>query len=160
MGSDLPPVAEGERPSFLIAASQERRERGVPGTPLQRIQIVKGWTDEAGGRHEAVYDVAGNAQNGARVNTATCETSGPGYNELCSVWTDRDFDASRPAYYYSRVVENPSCRWSQRMCNAAGVDCARPETVSEGYEPCCEANHRAIVQERAWSSPIWYRPST
>ena len=160
MGSDLPPVGEGERPTFMIAASQETRAQDVPGTLLQRIQIVKGWTDEAGGRHEAVYEVAGNAQNGAAVNTATCETSGPGYNALCSVWTDREFDPSRPAYYYSRVLENPSCRWSQRMCNNAGVDCTRPETISEGYEPCCETTHRAVVQERAWSSPIWYRPGT
>lgn len=158
MGSVLPPDGTGVRPSFLVAASQERGVQGFVGTPLQRIQIVKGWTDQAGDRHETVYEVAGDGQNGASVNTATCQTSGPGYDELCSVWVDKDFDPSRPAYYYSRVVENPTCRWSQRICINAGVDCARPETVTEGYEPCCEANHRPAVQERAWSSPIWYRP--
>ena len=62
------------------------------------------------------------------------------------------------AFYYLRVIENPSCRWSQRMCAAAGVNCEVPMTIGKGYEPCCSAQHRPIIQERAWSSPIWYTP--
>jgi hypothetical protein len=57
------------------------------------------------------------------------------------------------------VVENPTCRWSQRLCVAAGVDCAKPETIGEGFEGCCAPEHRPVIQERAWSSPVWYIPA-
>jgi hypothetical protein len=56
------------------------------------------------------------------------------------------------------VLENPSCRWSQLACNAAHVDCSRPETVGAGLEPCCAPEHRRTLQERAWTSPIWVDP--
>lgn len=94
----------------------------------------------------------------ASVDTASCQTSGEGFADLCAVWVDDDFDPAEQAYYYTRVVENPSCRWSQRMCAAAKVDCAKPETIGEGYAGCCAQEHRPVIQERAWSSPIWYRP--
>jgi hypothetical protein len=103
-------------------------------------------------------DVAGNAANGAGVDLATCEPRGEGFATLCTVWRDPDFDPGQPAYWYSRVLENPGCRWSQRQCVAAGVDCSRPETIGTGFEACCDAQHRPVVQERAWSSPIWYSP--
>jgi len=74
------------------------------------------------------------------------------------VWTDADFQPGEQAYYYSRVLENPSCRWSQRICAAKGVDCARPETIGEGLQDCCATEHQKVIQERAWSSPIWYSP--
>ncbi|MEZ5572149.1 MAG: DUF3604 domain-containing protein [Halioglobus sp.] len=164
MGSVLPPASLEQgvqsRPSFLVAASQDAGTAATPGTPLQRLQIIKGWVDAQGERHERVLDVAGDANNGASVDTRTCETSGPGAADLCAVWTDNDFDPQQRAFYYSRVVENPTCRWSQRMCAAAGVDCARPETIGDGYEGCCAAEHRPIVQERAWSSPVWYSPAS
>ena len=92
------------------------------------------------------------------VDEASCTSSGPGENTLCAVWTDKAFDAQQAAYYYSRVLENPSCRWSQRICVAMAVDCTRPETVGEGLEQCCADEHREIIQERAWTSPIWYSP--
>lgn len=161
MGSVLPAgPGGGARPTFFLAASQDVGTPGSPGTPLQRLQVIKGWVDAGGQRHERVVDVAGNASNGASVNTQTCETSGAGFAQLCAVWTDTDFDPAQRAYYYSRVVENPTCRWSQRMCAAASVDCAKPETVGEGYEGCCAEQHRPVVQERAWSSPVWYSPAS
>ncbi|CAA0111712.1 Uncharacterised protein [Halioglobus japonicus] len=160
MGSMLParPGAQN-RPTFLVAASQDAGTSSEPGTPLQRLQVIKGWVDAGGERHERVIDVAGNANNGASVDVQSCATSGSGFADLCAVWEDTDFDPNERAYYYSRVVENPTCRWSQRMCAAAGVDCARPDTITEGYEGCCSAEHRPIVQERAWTSPVWYSPT-
>jgi hypothetical protein len=161
MGSMLPESPDGQqRPAFLVAASQDAGTPSIPGTPLQRLQVIKGWVDASGERHERVIDVAGNADNGAAVDLQTCATSGSGFAELCAVWEDTDFDPNERAYYYSRAIENPTCRWSQRICAAAGVDCALPETVTEGYEGCCAAEHRPVVQERAWTSPVWYSPMT
>jgi hypothetical protein len=160
MGGVLPNGQDAQlRPTFLVAASQDAGTPASPGTPLQRLQVIKGWIDDQGERHERVLDVAGDANNGASVDPKTCATSGRGFPELCTVWVDNEFDPARRAYYYSRVVENPTCRWSQRMCVGAGVDCARPATISKGYEGCCAAEHRPIIQERAWSSAIWYSPA-
>jgi Protein of unknown function (DUF3604) len=127
-----------------------------PGLPLQRIQIVKGWLED-GTPRERVVDVAG-GPNDADVDLASCAPHGAGHARLCAVWSDPDFDPRQPAFYYARVLENPSCRWSQRVCAAAQVDCARPETIGEGLDGCCDPLHRPILQERAWTSPIWYAP--
>lgn len=159
MGSSLPAGQDAQlRPTFLVAASQDIGTANSPGMPLQRLQVIKGWIDASGQRQERVLDVAGDADNGAFVDPKTCATGGRGFTELCAVWVDKEFDPALRAYYYSRVVENPSCRWSQRICVAAAVDCARPETIGEGFEGCCAAEHRPVVQERAWSSAIWYNP--
>ena len=107
---------------------------------------------------DSVLDIAGDAGNGATVNTANCKTAGEGFARLCRVWQDPEFDPDQHAYYYVRAVENPSCRWSQHICVANGVDCARPETIGDGLEGCCAAEHRPVIQERAVSSPIWYTP--
>jgi len=160
MGSMLPNGQDTQlRPTFLVAASQDAGTPHSPGTPLQRLQVIKGWIDDDGVRHERVLDVAGDAGNGAFVDPKTCATSGRGFADLCAVWVDQEFDPALRAYYYSRAVENPTCRWSQRMCVSAAVDCARPETIGKGYEGCCAAEHRPIIQERAWSSAIWYSPA-
>lgn len=152
MGGDLAPNSTGV-PRFAVSAQQDNHY----GQPLQRIQVIKGWVDSQGVSRERVFEVAGNKDNGASVNTDSCETSGPGHAQLCAIWQDPEFDAKTSSYYYSRVVENPSCRWSQRQCIANQVDCANPATIGEGLEACCSADHRPIIQERAWSSPIWYR---
>ncbi len=162
MGGELeaPTTRQAARgPRFVLAALRDSGTRAQPGTPLQRTQIIKGWIDASGNPRERVYEVSGDPENGASVDTATCGPRGTGADTLCSVWTDPDFHVDRPAFYYARVVENPTCRWTQRLCNAGGVDCAKPETVTEGFAPCCDSSVPATVQERAWTSPIWYTPA-
>ncbi len=136
-------------PSFLVSALRDPGTAARPGTQLQRVQIVKGWI-EGGERHEQVYDVAGDAQNGATVDDATCAPSGPGADALCTVWTDPAFAPGVRAFYYTRVLENPSCRWSTYTCNAL-PPAARPPSCTDPAVP-------RTIQERAWTSPIWYRP--
>ena len=162
MGADLPPSsgASGAGPTFVVSAMQDPGTSEYPGTPLQRVQIVKGWVDGGGQYRVEVFDVGGNPDNGATVDLNTCEPDegSGGFSSICTTWTDPSFDSSQRAYYYARVVENPTCRWSQRQCNAAGVDCNSPETVAEGFEPCCGSSMPKTIQERAWTSPIWYTP--
>ncbi len=159
MGGDLPPSpAAGGAPIFALFAQQDPGGDGFSGMPLQRIQLVKGWVDAQGRAQERVYDVAG-GDNEAAVDSRSCVTRGAGHASLCAVWRDPEFDSKQSAWYYSRVLENPSCRWSQRLCVAAAVNCAEPATIGEGYEACCAPEHRPIIQERAWSSPIWYTPA-
>ncbi len=156
MGAELGPVRGNRSPSFAVLALQDPGPPGIPGTPLQRIQMVKGWVDASGVAQEKVFDIAGDAQNGASVDLATCEPQGPGFDSLCTVWQDPEFDASQRAFYYARVLENPSCRWSTRECNGLGVDCSNPASVPASLAGCCSAPK--TIQERAWTSPIWYRP--
>jgi hypothetical protein len=150
MGGDLPKrPAERGAPTFAVWAARDPGTIAAPGGLLQRIQIVKGWVDEGGELHEAVIDVAG-GENGAGVNPATCEPSGPGNDMLCAVWRDPDFDPVRSAVYYARIVENPSCRYSTWQCLG----------LPAGDRPpgCDESQIEPIQQERAWTSPIWYSP--
>jgi hypothetical protein len=157
MGGDLGPrPATGAAPHFAVRAAQDPGSANSPGTPLQRIQIVKGWVED-GELRERVIDVAG-GDNGAGVDTATCRRTGSGAATLCAVWSDPDFDPSLPAFYYGRVLENPSCRWSQYVCNAAGITCEAGAELPEGLQACCSAEHQPVLQERAWTSPIWYTP--
>ena len=150
MGSDLL-AGEGQAPNFFAWAL-----RDADSGTLQRLQIVKGWVQD-GETQEQVYDIACSdggtidpathrcEDNGATVNLETCEpTPGKGADELATVWTDPNFDASLHAFYYVRVLENPICRWSTWDAVRAGVS-PRPDM-------------HATVQDRAWSSPIWYSP--
>jgi len=158
MGGQLsgPDNVAGRAPSFVVAALRDPGGQGTPSVPLQRIQIIKGFVED-GKPRERVYEVAGSPNSRADVDLSTCTPDGPGHDELCSVWRDPDFDASTPAYYYARIVENPSCRWNTWVCLKAGVNCAE-EDVPEGLEACCDEAVPATIQERAWTSPIWYTP--
>ncbi len=152
MGSDLL-HNENKIPEFLVWAQRDKN-----GAPLQRIQIIKGWIDNNSGRpKEKVYDVACSdgmqpdpatnrcPDNGARVNINDCSIStNVGSSELKTVWKDPEFAPDDKTFYYVRVLENPTCRWSTW------------DAIKAGYKPR-EGLHETI-QERAWSSPIWYIP--
>ncbi len=139
---------------FAVWALRDPGGAGAPSTPLERIQIVKGWL-EGGETRLRVLDVAGRANPEADVDLATCTPRGVGSNQLCAVWEDPEHDPTEPAVYYARVVENPSCRWSQYVCNRSGVDCGAPGGAPAGLESCCDDAVPPTIQERAWTSPIW-----
>lgn len=149
MGSDLPPAPPGAQhgPVFIASASRDPRDGG---NLLQRIQIIKGWIDGQGHTHQAVFDIAGAPENGASVDPQTCTVSGSGFAQLCASWQDPDFDPQVAAVYYTRVLENPGCRWSHFDCLTLPQE-QRPASCSDPGLPW-------QIQERAWTSPIWYRP--
>jgi len=157
MGGELGPTNSRRSPRFAILASSDPGDPGVPGTPLERVQMVKGWIDSAGQTHEKVFDVAGGDTDGA-VDPLTCARTGTGHAQLCTLWRDPEFDPSERAFYYVRVLENPTCRWSARLCNDLGVDCSDPDSVPPEYIRCCDTLYARTIQERAWTSPHWYEP--
>jgi hypothetical protein len=163
MGGTLPAPPDGTSgaPRFFISAQQDPGPEGEPGTPLERIQVIKGWIDADGTPQERVFDVAG-GDRAADVDMDTCQTSGEGYASLCTVWTDPEFVVGQRAFYYVRIFENPVCRWSTMLCNELGVDCANIENVPAELAECCSLiiEDQKVIKERAWSSPIWYRPET
>jgi len=153
MGAVLPssqrPDQQSESPEFLVWAVRDPMD-----APLQRLQMVKGWIDDAGQTHENVVDIAcadglqvdpatGRCpDNGASVDLSTCQYSaGSGATELKTVWRDPDYDQNQSAFYYVRVLMNPTCRWSSF------------DAIRLGREP--DPSVPATIQERAWSSPIW-----
>lgn len=156
MGGDLQGLAQA--PRFAVSALKDPGVQAHPGTDLQQVQIIKGWLDQQGETQQQIYDVAGDGTNGASVNLNTCETRGAGFKKLCTVWQDPDFDPQQRAFYYARVIENPTCRWSTRVCNAQKVDCSKPDTLNDDTAICCAAELKKTVQERAWTSPIWHTP--
>lgn len=137
-------------PRFVVQAFRDPGDGRKPGTPLQVVQIIKG-TLVAGSAQTKVFDVAGNRKNGATVDLATCALVGDGADSLCGTFTDPEFDKSQPAFYYVRVLENPSCRWNTQLCNALPA-ASRPA-------PCSDPEAPKTIQERAWASPIYYVPS-
>ncbi len=149
MGGDL--AGSGKAPTFLVLALKDPKSGN-----LDRVQIVKGWLDADGTQHESVYDVAWSGDRkpgadgrvpavGSTVDVAKgtyANTIGTG--ELTGSWTDPDFDAGQRAFYYARVLEIPTPRWSTIDAAALGLP------IPSGLP--------ATIQERAWSSPIWYTP--
>ncbi len=150
MGSVLPPIGMKQAPSFMVYAL-----RDPVGANLDRIQIVKGWYDGKK-QHEKVYDVVwsgGRSPNkdGALPpvgNTVSAEnatwSNTIGASELGTVWSDPDFNPKHRAFYYARVLEIPTPRWSTYDAFRFGVDIPEGAPVS--------------TQERAYTSPLWYKP--
>jgi hypothetical protein len=151
MGGDLP-EPKSKAPTFVVWAVKDPTSGN-----LDRIQIVKGWARN-GQSFEKIYDVAWAGDRkpdfitgkvppiGSTVDIANATyTNTIGNVELKSVWTDPDFDPSMDAFYYARALEIPTPRWT--TIQAKQLEIVPPETVP------------ATVQERAWSSPIWYTPT-
>lgn len=153
MGGVLHPDANQEKsPGFFIWATRDPLD-----APLQRVQMIKGWIDAAGETHETVVDIAcadgltvdpetGRCpDNGATVDLETCNFSrGSGANELKTVWHDPDYDPTQGAFYYVRVLMNPTCRWSSY------------DAIRLGREP--DPRVPVTIRQRAWTSPIWLDP--
>ena len=151
MGSDML-QSDNQTPHFVVWAL-----RDVKRAPLDRVQIIKGWTELSGKPHEEIYDVACSdgrnpdpetklcPDSKASVNIENCQISAnSGADELKTVWKDPGFDPNLKAFYYVRVLENPTCRWSTW------------DALKSGEKP--RADLPSTIQERAWSSPIWYIP--
>ena len=149
MGGTLNAGSSTRSPTFVVNALRDQGTAEHPGGLLQRIQIVKGWHDDEGRIHQRVVDVAG-GPNDANVDLSSCTPQGPGADSLCGVWTDPDFDPTRGAVYYARVVENPSCRQTGWAC--------RPGPQRPSW--CDLPELEKTVQERAWTSPIWIEPAS
>ncbi|SFM21551.1 DUF3604 domain-containing protein [Marinobacter zhejiangensis] len=151
MGGMMASAADGQVPSFVIAAMKD-----AEGANLDRVQVIKGWVDAEGQTHEHVYDVAWAGDRepddegrlppvGNTVNMETAEyTNDIGATELSTVWTDPDFDPAQKAFYYLRVLEIPTPRWTLY------------DVVRFGAE--MDDNIPLVHQERAFTSPIWYSP--
>jgi len=152
MGGDLAPASSGKAPTFLAAALKD-----PIGANLDRIQIVKGWLDASGKVHEQIFDVAvsGGRTIGAdgrckepvgdTVDVARATwTNTIGAPELSAVWTDPNFDPAQSAFYYVRVIEIPTPRWTAYDAKYYGLK--MPAEVP------------MTTTERAYTSPIWYTP--
>jgi len=153
MGGDLRDSDGKKAPSFMVYAL-----RDPIGANLDRIQIVKGWQDESGKTHEKVYDVVwsgdrkpdGKGKLPPVGNTVDVEkanwTNTIGASELATVWSDPEFDPSQRAFYYARVIEIPTPRWSTYDAFRFGIKIPKGAPTS--------------TQERAYTSPIWYTPKS
>lgn len=153
MGGELSDVPEGKAPTFLVAALKD-----PIGANLDRYQIVKGWVDSKEKVHEKVYDVVWGGDRkpgrdgklppvGDTVDVANATwTNSIGATELIAVWKDPDFDPSQSAFYYGRVIEIPTPRWTAYDAKYFGLD--------------LPSNIRMKTQERAYTSPIWYTPAS
>jgi hypothetical protein len=153
MGGDLAQASQGKMPTFLVAALKDPL-----GANLDRYQIVKGWLDKNGDPQEKVYDVAWSGNRKPDPKTGKVPSIGGtvdienaawtntiGAPELIAVWKDPDFDAGQCAFYYGRVIEIPTPRWTAYDAKRFGVKPLPGTTIT--------------VTERAYTSPIWYTPS-
>jgi hypothetical protein len=147
-GSPMGSVLDAPLPRSPVFAAAVAAD--PEGGLLQRLQIIKVWHDDDGKFHQAVHDIDGDANNGASVDLTNCAVSTVGASQLCASWRDPDFIPDQSAAYYIRAVENPSCRWSWRQC----LQLPEPERPAA----CSDHAIAQTIQERVWSSPIWYSP--
>jgi hypothetical protein len=151
MGGDLAGRPAGKSPTFLVYALKDAYSGN-----LDRIQIIKGWMDEKGETSEKVYDVVWSGDRkprrdgklppvGNTVDVANATwTNTIGSPELVTVWKDPEFDPKHHAFYYARVIEIPTPRWTAYEAKRYGVEMAKDVPM--------------VTQERAYTSPIWYAP--
>jgi hypothetical protein len=152
MGGELRQAPRGKAPAFMVRAL-----RDPDGANLDRVQVIKGWLDKKGKSHERIYDVAvsdgreigadGRAREavGSTVEVAKATyTNTIGDALLAAHWRDPDFDPKQDAFYYVRVLEIPTPRWTTHDAVFFGIE--RPDNVP------------ATIQDRAYTSPIWYTP--
>jgi hypothetical protein len=142
MGSDLSIKEDGKSPTFLVMAAKDPN-----GANLERVQIVKGWTNKDGSSSEKVYDISLSNDAGSNtvdVKNATYENS-IGEAQFTSFWSDPDFNSNEEAFYYVRVIEIPTPRWTTYDSVFFGNEL--PEYIQKTH------------QERAYTSPIWYSPN-
>jgi hypothetical protein len=176
MGGILTRKPDDSAPRFFISAQRDHGTELHPANPLERIQIIKGWVRADGTTHERVVDVLGSETEGLGVDMNSCAATATGHASLCSVWEDPDYTEGEAAFYYARILETPSCRWSTLQCQAADVnpfsescstqaDVANELANAQGnsgdlYGICCTNPERdpfysPTIRERAWTSPIW-----
>ncbi|MYA15884.1 MAG: DUF3604 domain-containing protein [Gammaproteobacteria bacterium] len=149
MGGDLAHQTPGEAPSFLVSAVKDPH-----GANLDRVQVIKGWRDTMGTLHEKIYDVAWSGDRligedgklpavGSTVDLETANyVNSIGSASLSTTWTDPAFNPGEAAFYYLRVIQIPTPRWTTYDAKFYKL----------GDSP------REVIQERAYSSPIWYTP--
>ena len=162
MGADLTQAPKNAAPSFLIRAVKD-----PDGANLDRVQVVKGWRDQKGQLHETIFNVAlsdhrqvgANGDVPAVGNTIDLKTASYtntiGDQELAVVWRDPTFNPQESAFYYVRVLEIPTPRWPAYDAAHFGVEI--PETTAF-YGVEMPEGVIVEIQERAYTSPIWYTP--
>lgn len=176
MGGDLPPPPPGASAPYITVWALQDPGGAEPTLPLQALDIIKGSVNAAGEPKLRPYENVERTAHVVQPPDADCSVQ-PGLHpeQLCVTWQDPDFDAARDAYWYARVREIPSCRWSTQLCVSKGVDCAglspangifQAESGFAGYEGCCRIegapgsfsgrNIFTTIEERAWASPVWY----
>ncbi len=146
-------VLEGpleDAPLLWISVQADAGSDDFPGVGLERVQVVEGWVEPDGSIGEKVHDLAISADAGW-LDSDSCEAGG-GEPAFCLQWQPPDFEPQRASFWYLRALEVSTCRWSTRQC-ASFDEAERPPRCDEGQV-------QEHVQQRAWSSPIWYDPGT
>jgi hypothetical protein len=151
MGAIISASTREDAPSFVVLAAKD-----PIGANLDRLQIIKAWTDASGNSHERIVDIAGAGARTIDISTGLLPTIGNtvnvreatysndiGATQLATVWQDPDFSAQQHAFYYARAIEIPTPRYSTYDARALGVEAPEPTSI----------------QERAVSSAIWHQPN-
>ena len=150
-GGDLKAASDGKTPRLMVQAMKD-----PDGANLDRVQIIKGWMDKDGKTHERIYDVA--CADNRAIKARRCEkpvgttvdvqkatyNNSIGVAMLSAYWQDPEFDSKQSAFYYVRVLEIPTPRWSTYDAITLGIP--------------LRTDIPTTIQERGWSSPIWYSP--